>query len=1088
MLHLLSFPSDLKLSLLLGPGTNCSLLLLPACFTHYPRQSQEEKVARLREEARKFAFRCSRPSQAVYSRYIQDLREGKLTFHEAPRGPIGGRSGRPNAVASGAGASLRSTMNSSPGMSPRALAQPVSVESRSYQPADSTMAPAAVAAEFPINPLQLRALYMETLAARIAEDEAARVTLWEAGRRWTFGYELERRWTVTDDVAGENDVVDTVLNETDGNRDAVPAMEISQMATATEPVEHKRQPFWTKPRTPGVRSGGSSSGAISSGDFGSSRVPRTGQPLGSPSQISTATALPHASPRSKTALLLPSAGGVAWSAADRRPSGGSSIAASEITADWRADGKASGRTTPHGERRGLGGPVTHLHPAFGTSVASVDPYRVGTGVDNFVPTGDPSTNGGAQCNRVGTATTVEGSKRHEQTPLPDAGEDRNDLTTLQALERLPKLIHHTSTYPLIIPVASPPLKTLLARGPRRAHDYGEAAAGEDVSGIARNSPVEGHFSGPWGGMYTEDEGRWGSGRWKTRDFTWDALGPLPRRTFGSGGMGSISEVDAVERHRMLTTSSGSSAAVTHFSGGGRSITPDHVVHGAVLGAGWVQRDNAQQTQSSDTAEGTERSRSRSAANSRESIGDSVDDERYQRATSSALLPYHVERRLRGGGRIEEGSPTIGDGGTGCLQELRDGSSELPRRNRSVSVSGIPEVRTEELPGDAISNTSGSGGLISTLRRKTSAVDDMENDVAATHGSSSAAQTAAEEQRSRGGLFSSAVEVDGEREQQRAHTLAVSFVKTYAAYLVDSLGFRIVDVESAVDKSDGSDELKKDGTQPAGNTGGDPCSSIERENDSGGVDGRPHAGRRNSGRCRGSSTSSRDSGCGGPILARALLRLALPWTSSIAMLEFSVRGDWDRAGARATAMARTNPKVANPLRGSSESLSVAAESGDGDASLHRSHQPCLTEVLTASIRMWTVDVVPPTDVFGYRVADGSPTGDGGDQSKGEEGSRGGLWPIIVRLPTLRSFRSTRSLAHEGGGNELPHELSKVLRCLRFRQAVNDFIVGQVWVCSLIHQVLARKFIFGNHRYEGVTCLQYLVCTSTQCYTSHARGVS
>lgn len=1020
------------------------------------------------EEARKFAFRCSRPSQAVFSRYIQDLREGKLSFHEAPRGPTGDRGSRPTTMAAGVGASLRSTMNSSPGMSPRALGHPVAVESRSYQPADSAIAPTAVAAEFPMDPLQLRALYMETLAARIAEDEAARVALWEAGRKWTFGYELERRWTVTDDVASENDVVDTVPNETDDNRDFVPAMETSQMATATEPVELKRQPFWAKQRTLGVRGGSSSSGVISSSGPGSSGVPRTAQPLGSPSQIIASTALPHVSPRSKAALPLPGTGGVAWGAADGRPAGGSSVTASEVTADLRSDGRMSGRTTPHGERRGLGGPGTHLHSAFGTSVASVDPHRVETGgkgtLDSLVPTGDHSNHVGAQCSKVGTATAVAGSKRQDQASLPDAGEDRDDPTTLQALERLPKRIHHTSTYPLIIPVGSPPLKILSARGPRRAQDNGEAVGGEDVSGIAHNSPVESHFSGPWGGTYTEDEGRWGSGRWKTRDrdFTWDALGPLPRRTFGSGGMGSISEVDAVERQRMLTTSSGSSAAVTHFSGGGRSITPDHVVHGAVLGAGWIPRDNRQHTQSSETAEGTERSRSRSAANSRDSIGDSIDDERYQRATSSAVLSYHVERRLRGGGRIEEGSPTIDDGGTDYLQELRDGSSELPRRSRSVSVSGIPEARAEESTGDAVSNTSGLGGLFSTLRRKTSAVDDMENDVAATHGSSSVAQTAAEEQRSRGGLFSSATEVDAVREQQRAHTFAVSFVKTYAAYLVDSLGFRIVeDVEPAVDKSDDSDESKKDGTQPAGNTGGDPRSSVGNGNDPGGVDGRQPAGRHNSGRGRGNSTSSHDSGCGGPILARALLRLALPWTSSIAMVEFSVRGDWDRSGARAAAIARTNPKVVNTARGTSESLSVAAESGDGGAFLHRSHQPCLTDILTASIRMWTVDVVPPTDVFGYRVDNPSLTGDGGDQSKGEEGSRGGLWPIVARLPTLRSFRSTRSVGHEDGGNELPHELSKVLRCLRFREAVNDYIVGQVWVCSYLYRLLINKLFFGNH---------------------------
>lgn len=955
---------------------------------------------------------------------------------------------------------LRSMVAGSPVVSPRVFEQS-GIETRGLQP-DSATALSMVAAQLPVNPLQSRALYAETLAARIEQDETARVALWEAGRKWTFGYDLERRWTITDDLLGKNGAKDTGREGADAgpeeaNDGCISAPNTENPRTAsTEPGENNPLSFWTKPSAAGAggRFGRGTGGSGGSG--GGIGAAQTAHSLESPDKIGASAMLSHVSPPLKTLLPLAEVGGAALSADDRRPSGGSSIAAQEAAADLRSEGRLSGLSTTHGEWRGLG-VVGRQHSNSGISVSSVDSSRLGMigndTVDVSLPTGDRSAHTGAQ--RTGPevdsaeASVVEGQG---QSASP-GGEDGGDVAILQALERLPKLIHHISTYPLIVPVASPPLRILPARSSRTGQEYPEAGGGEGVSGIARSSPSESHFSGPWGGNYTEEAGRWGSGMWKTRDLAWDALGPLPRRTFGSGGMASIGEADALERSRILTTSSGSSLAVTHFSGsvgalsgggggGGRSITPDHGVHSGTAGVGWVPREARHPTRSSEHYDETERSRSRSVAGSRDSVDNSLDDERYERATTSAThgLHHHGETLLGAAGRREEGSATISGGGSGGVQEPRNGSGDL-RQNRSMSVVELGDGRTSEVFPDAASAASGSGGPISMLRRKTSAVDDMSNETAATYGSGSVTQTPAEHQRSRGGQFSSAVETDAEREEQRARILATRFVDAYSAYLTDSLGFRVVqDAGIVTDKNDAFDKSRNDAAHAGSDGGGEarPSSPIDAGNNTGRKGGRQGTSRRYSG--GGSSTTSHDSGCGGPTLARALLRLALPWTNSVAIVEVNVRGDWAGTGARATALARTNT---NALRGTSEAASAAAESGDGGVYMHRRHQACLTEILTASIRMWTVDVVSPIDVFGYRVDSTAYTGESDVKDKSQGGIRGGLWPIIAGLPTLQSFRSMTPVGFEDGGNELPQELSRVWRGLRFCQSVNDFIVGQVW---------------------------------------------
>lgn len=943
----------------------------------------------------------------------------------------------------------------SPVISPRVFEQSGD-DMRGLQPDSATTQP-AVTAQLPVNPLQFRAFYAETLATRIEYDETARVGLWEAGKKWTFGYDLQRRWTVTDDLLGNNGAkdasregADTSREEANDGRASTLNKEHSRTRSA-EARENNPLSFGTKPSAQGAGGHFDLGAGGGGGSGGGIWMPRAAPSSESPDKVGASAMLSHASPRSKRLLPLAEvAGAVLSSADDRRPSGGSSIAAQEAASDLRSEGRLSGHTTTHGEWRGLG-VVGKQCSNSGMSVSSVDSSRLGT-VDVSLLTGDRSAHIGAQGTGPevgsGEACVVKGQGESTWQSVEDSG----DVAILQALERLPKLIHHVSSYPLTLPVASPPPWSVPARGSRKNQEYSEAGAGEGVSGIARSSPSEGHFSGPWGGNYTEEAGRCESGMWKTRDLAWDELGPLPRRTFGSGGMASIGEVDTLERSRMSTTSSGSSVPVTHLSGsvgalsggggGGRSITPDPGVYSGTPGVGWVPRENRYPTHSSEHYDETERSRSRSVVGSRDSVENSLDDERYERAVTLAAhgLRHHGETLSGAGGRRDEGSATISGAGSRCEQDPRDGSGEL-NQIRSMSVAGLGDGRAGEVLPDAASAASGSGGVVSILRRKTSAIDEMSNETAATHGSGSATQTATEHQRSRRGPFSSAVETDGEREELRARTLAVRFVDAYATYLTDSFGFRAVQYAGTVrDKANAFNKSTNDAAQVAGDAGGEvrPSSPVDARNDTDHLGGIESTSRRYS--HGNSSTSSHDSGRGGPTLAQALLRLALPWTNSIAMVEVSVRGDWAGTGARATALARMNT---NSLRRGSEVVSAAGESGDGSVLMHRRHQPCLTEILTASIRMWTVDVVPPIDIFGYRIDGTAYTGESDGKGKSQEGVRGGLWPIIARLPTLQSFRSATLVGFEDGGNELPQELSRVCRGLRFCQSVNDFIVGQVW---------------------------------------------
>lgn len=1090
--------------------------------------TKAEGAASLLEQARAYAFRNSRASPLAWSRYLRDAKAGTIALATRAGHPSDVKRGgtlTAKTVAAAAAAVMRVEQASSPvasprpsldeGQSPSTIHEQAGVEMSGRQ-VESPLPTPATNQPFPVNPLQAHALHANALAARIEEDETARAQLWEKARKWTFGYELESRWKCTSDLVGDITTPVTTTapsgaeEKADGGsgrgsvspRASLPmptAWEISSFSFGAGGVGDSGNKFHghpvcnRQPRAEGstmgpsgrLARGGRGSGGGSGASSGSGIVARTNRLLESPNSgdVSTATTQSVSAEDSQllSALITSAAAKARGSISDRRKASvrsnvhdRSNSAPEDIALDGRLFEPFAVRAV-----RGLSmAEKRHLPPSEGGVSAELP-----LSAEDLLSHTNANGAGSAlrsPCAKTPPAGTMEtsavGAKRERHDVPPDS--DHGDMDIFRALERLPKRVHHTAMYPLIVPVASPPLKAISTRGSRRDEDYAEGATGTGVGGFTHGSPKEGLFSGPWGGDYTEEEGRWGSGRWETRDPTWDALGPFPRRKFGSGGMESISEVDALGRPRAWTSSSGSSLAVTHESGsvnlsaggrggggsGVRSITPDHGSHYGLGVAGdglWALRDKGHPTQISEPFDDTELSRSRSAVDSRDSVENSFDDE-------TALV---------GGGGGEGGggsrARSCGAGGesgeAGWVGDYAGGSADL-RQVRSMSVLGLRGGRGRELFSAETASTAaggcGSGGFISRPRRKTSAVDELAKETAATHGSASVAQTAAGEQGSHSGLFSSIVETDAEQGEKRVLTIARRFVDAYSAYLVDSLGFRLLRGvgEGATEGNDEFGKARAVPSQAAGNgvgkTQSSPCdggeystSHFDGRRSADGLHGVGSGGGGGDRRGSSNSATSDESGCGGPILARSILRVAMPWTNSVALVEVRVGGDWAKSGASASAMARTTPQAQEPSEGGVDGASRGG--GVYLRYVEQQHQPCLTEIVVATIMMWTVDIEPPVGVPSY--SNSSVAGRGG---KG-----GGLWSITSTLPTLRSFRWTTLSGSESCGNELPRELSRVLTGLRFRQSVNDFIVAQVWI---IFAILVPRTWFACSRDFFLKC--------------------
>lgn len=577
-------------------------------------------------------------------------------------------------------------------------------------------------------------------------------------------------------------------------------------------------------------------------------------------------------------------------------------------------------------------------------------------------------------------------------------------------------LHRVATYPILLPMASPLLKGFSARGSKMAEEANtDGGASGVVRGTFRSSPKDGsHSSGPWEGDYSREENRPGS------SVQWNTPGPLgTRRVHGSGGITSISEMDATASPKDWASSSHQSPGVKHGSGlaaagGGGG--------GGSGGGTFSYRDNRHQIHSSsEQLEDVEHLRSRSTTSSglgRESFDSNnlESEERWERAaTLTTGLLSHGAAPGRGGRGVGGG----GGGGSSLQWQDADeatggaGSGGDLRQTRSMSLAGVM------LTGDVVMDA--GSDRISALRRKSTTVDELLAGEARTPDAGNSA---------RGEAIFSTVEMatEPQRALARAAALASRFVEEYSTSLVDTHDFTRVTtwcfgdvamdaavavaaatttVEDAARRMSYPVWTEREGEASTPNSSSFDAGGGWRASGGGGGGG---GGRYNG---SGRTPGGQDSGGGGSsVLARALLRYALPMTNSVALVEVSVKVESD------------DVRVGMPPR----------------LLQYRHQQPhVVAETMLATVKLWTIDVVrPPCD-----CDEGSGSGDGG--SGGEGGGSSSAW--WAELPTLSSFRwdsggVDKRVRGDGVPDELPRELAGVMDALRFRTSVEDFILGQV----------------------------------------------
>ncbi|CAM9910504.1 unnamed protein product, partial [Scytosiphon promiscuus] len=530
-------------------------------------------------------------------------------------------------------------------------------------------------------------------------------------------------------------------------------------------------------------------------------------------------------------------------------------------------------------------------------------------------------------------------------------------------------LHRVSTSPLFLPVASSTLTGFSVNTSTAAgEDDDNAEATSLIVEAARfNRHDTGRFSGPWGGIYVEGDGRWGSGM-----------------------VGSVSDKDPVTSPKDWGLSGHRNTAVMTTVGEGPS---------SELWSG-----DRRPTQSSEFEEEAELMRSRSATSSglgRDSLDSNADpDERWGLPSATSV---------RGGGE-EFGGGGEGDGGGG------GGGADDLRQTRSASLAAVGVG----WDGGGSFGRDAGGITFAGSRRKSSALDNILLEDPAAPGSASASTPSGRGER--------AVADDGAArvaEAERAAVLARQFVLAYSSYLVTHLGFTpvagatnrpaeraaaapVAPAEKINSCSSGSRKQPKKRPAFEGEAS-TPASSHSRSATGWGKEPFDGDGAGGGGGGGGGPVETRVSdffcspatrGSGGVLLAHALLRLGLELTNTVALVEVSVM-------------------VAPP------SSTAAAAAGGAQ------RQP-----MQSSVKFWTIDVVEPPSGW---------EGDGpiGGAVEGESASRS-WW---ADLPTLSSFKwnlDPNSPTFRGSElpDELPHEMYRVIHKLRLRNAVEDFMVGQV----------------------------------------------
>lgn len=542
-------------------------------------------------------------------------------------------------------------------------------------------------------------------------------------------------------------------------------------------------------------------------------------------------------------------------------------------------------------------------------------------------------------------------------------------------------LHRVSTSPLLLPMASSTLRGFSAKDSTR--DDGDP--GEEASLIveANRSPNDvSHFSGPYGGGYTEGDGRWGLGKWET------SRGSFGRGTpGGSGAIGTVSENDPVTSPKDWEASSHNSPGMTQYSGS--------VAEGASVRLGRADSSAAcvssrDRHRAQSDFEDIEVLRSRSATSSgpgRDSLDSNEPDDRWDPAstTSASVQP------ARGGAA---GDSSKGVGSSFTLDWELDGAGGGERQTRSVSLAGLG------LTGSGW-DADPSGTSFSTLRRKSSAAENSLPEAAATPGSAAMSTP-----RGRGttvGAEDAAVKAE---EAERAAALARQFVQAYSSYLVEYLGFTLMGGPTngvpgaqtgAIAGTRDSDDTPRIRPVYAGQTATPPSSHVLGPPGWGG-EGPAHDGGKAEGRADEHFCSPATRGSGGELLAHALLRLPFELTNTVALVEVSV------------------------MVAPATSVAAAAAAA--------------TEPMQASVKFWTVDITEPS---------GGWEGDGpiGGSVEGQSPSRS-WW---ADLPTLTSFKwnvdpDNPTFYGYDLPEDLPHDMYRVIHKLRFRNSVEDFVVGQV----------------------------------------------
>lgn len=614
------------------------------------------------------------------------------------------------------------------------------------------------------------------------------------------------------------------------------------------------------------------------------------------------------------------------------------------------------------------------------------------------------------------ATAGGGEPRH--TPSKEGGIDR-DGADPQAADWLEDMwsqcrLHSIATYPLLLPMHSPLLKAFSACGSKQEEEDADGGTG-GVEATFRSPRYANHVSGSWSGNFTLEETRWGSGKW-------DASG---WRKIGSGAIGSISEMDTFASPKGWASSSHHSPVIAHSSGslagatGIGGVTPDFSGPIGSGGTGFSSTER-RRTHSSDFDD-AEQLRSRSATSSgpgRDSFESNLDaDERFERAVtlSGRALSHHEAQpppSRRGGGASGEGPASAFDGSSNVHGREAGGSGNAGelRSGRSMSLAG--------LGGDGPRGA--DGRIVPVGRRKSSAVDDIVvGAVSAAAAVAAASATGVQiPEQGMGEPIQSSADAGARRAETCTTTLAQQFVDAYSIYLTNSLGFKPVECGN---KALGTGEESAAATPRSSNADGGDWSASPNYGNTGGSGTR---GRRYVDRSSAASQDGTEA-----VLARALLRLGLDMTNSVALVEVVVkvaRDDVRAVAATAAAAASRTHGVRAP------ELSPAA-----GMHLLGHHSGSIAETMLACVKVLTLDVIEPSDCWG---ADGPP---GGSVASNNGKCSYSWW---ATQPTLRSFRWNlnpgRFLRGQCLPDELPKELRRVIASLRFRNSVEDFIVGQV----------------------------------------------